>query len=148
MSEENNVNMVQCPFCAEKISVFAKKCRYCGELIDPTLRMMTEMKNESKTAVNIVSGPAVKIVPLGNNVSSTAVEVSPKQRITYILLGIFLGGLGIHNFYAGYSGRGVAQLLISLLIGWLVLPLIAVWIWVIIEVCTVNKDAEGNLFQN
>ena len=89
MSEENNVNMVQCPFCAEKISVVAKKCRYCGELIDPALRMMTEMKNESKTAVNIVSGPAVKIVPLGNNVSSTAVEVSPKQRITYILLGIF-----------------------------------------------------------
>ncbi|MBE6358117.1 MAG: NINE protein [Lentisphaerae bacterium] len=148
MSEENNVNMVQCPFCAEKINVSAKKCRYCGEIVDPALRIVTEMKNESKPAVNIVSGSGVNIVPAGNNFSSAAGAVAPKQRITYILLGIFLGGLGIHNFYAGYSGRGVAQLLISLLVGWLVLPLVAVWIWVIIEVCTVDKDAEGNLFQN
>lgn len=31
------------------------------------------------------------------------------------LLGIFLGSLGIHNFYLGYTGKALAQLLISLL---------------------------------
>lgn len=66
-----------------------------------------------------------------------------KERVAYILLGIFLGGLGIHNFYAGYTSRAVAQLLISLLTGWLVIPLIAVWIWVIVEVITVEADARG-----
>ena len=69
-----------------------------------------------------------------------------KSRVVYILLGIFLGFLGIHNFYAGYVGRGVAQLLICLLLGWLVIPLFAVFIWIIVEVCVVNKDAQGNAF--
>ena len=31
------------------------------------------------------------------------------------LLGIFLGSLGVHNFYLGYTGKAVAQLLITLL---------------------------------
>ena len=66
-----------------------------------------------------------------------------KQRIAYILLGIFLGGLGIHNFYAGYTGRAVAQLLISVLGAILIVPIIAVWIWVIVEIVTVEADANG-----
>lgn len=74
------------------------------------------------------------------------VGVYPKSRVAYILLGLFLGGLGIHNFYAGYAGRGIAQLLISLFIGWLIIPLIAVGIWVLIEICTVTADAQGVRF--
>ena len=38
-----------------------------------------------------------------------------KSKIAGGLLGIFLGGLGVHNFYLGYTGKAVAQLLISLL---------------------------------
>ena len=69
---------------------------------------------------------------------------SQKTRVAYILLGIFLGLFGAHNFYAGYHGRAIAQLLITLLIGWwLILPLMAVGIWVIIEVITVNRDSDG-----
>ena len=67
-----------------------------------------------------------------------------KSRVAYIVLGIFLGGLGVHNFYAGYSSKGIAQLLLTVLIGWLILPAIAVTIWVIIELCTVTTDANGN----
>lgn len=68
----------------------------------------------------------------------------PKSRLAFILLGIFLGGLGIHNFYAGYTGKGLAQLLISVLtcgVGSLV-----VWVWVIVELCTVDKDSENVYF--
>lgn len=66
-----------------------------------------------------------------------------KSRISYILLGIFLGVLGVHNFYAGYFGRGTAQLLITLFLGWLVVPLFIVWIWCIVEICAVRFDAQG-----
>src|SRR5262249_39341966 len=38
--------------------------------------------------------------------------LSSRSRAGYVLLGLFLGCLGVHNFYAGYSGRGAAQLLI------------------------------------
>lgn len=47
----------------------------------------------------------------------------------FILLGFFLGALGIHNFYAGYSGRGIAQLLTVLLLGWLIVPIFFIWVW-------------------
>jgi TM2 domain-containing membrane protein YozV len=72
--------------------------------------------------------------------------VSQKSRVTFILLGLFLGGLGIHNFYAGYTGRAVAQLLISLLTGWLIFPLLGVGIWVLIELIAVDRDPVGKRF--
>jgi TM2 domain-containing membrane protein YozV len=68
----------------------------------------------------------------------------PKSRVAYILLGLFLGGLGVHNFYAGYSSKGVTQLLLTLLLFWTIVVPIAVSIWIIVEICTVDRDAYGN----
>ncbi|HZS27013.1 MAG TPA: NINE protein [Candidatus Angelobacter sp.] len=66
---------------------------------------------------------------------------SQKSRSTYIVLGIFLGALGIHNFYSGYTGRAVGQLCLSVLtLGYLA---IVSWIWAIIEICVVTKDSTG-----
>ena len=66
---------------------------------------------------------------------------TPKSRLAYILLGLFLGGLGIHNFYAGYNGKGIAQLLMSILSFGVLTPV--VWIWNIVEIITVTKDVKG-----
>jgi|GEM_PF-233206 TM2 domain-containing membrane protein YozV len=68
-----------------------------------------------------------------------------KERIAYILLGVFLGAFGIHNFYAGYTGRAIAQLLITLLT--LFVGSIISVVWAIIEVCTVTVDASGVPFK-
>ena len=64
------------------------------------------------------------------------------------LLAIFVGGLGIHNFYLGYTQRGLVQLLLST-IGSLVFvgPIIS-WLWALIEAIQIftgeiNKDANG-----
>lgn len=40
-----------------------------------------------------------------------------KSKIAAGLLGILLGCFGVHNFYLGYTGKAVAQLLLTL-IGW------------------------------
>jgi TM2 domain-containing membrane protein YozV len=74
-------------------------------------------------------------------------EKSDKTRTVYIVLGIFLGGLGIHNFYAGRTGAAITQLLLTLF-SWVLLfiPLLAVWIWVLVEICTVTKDGKGKKF--
>lgn len=45
---------------------------------------------------------------------------SPKNKIAAGLLAIFLGTLGIHKFYLGYTSAGVIMLLVTLL-GWVVL---------------------------
>ena len=43
------------------------------------------------------------------------------------ILALFLGTLGIHNFYLGYTGRGLFQLLGTLFsCGFLIIP-IAIW---------------------
>lgn len=38
-----------------------------------------------------------------------------KDRVAAGLLGIFLGSLGIHKFYLGYTKEGVIMLLVSVL---------------------------------
>ena len=42
---------------------------------------------------------------------------SNKSRGVYIILGILLGTLGIHNFYAGHYRNGSIQICLTLLIG-------------------------------
>ena len=46
-----------------------------------------------------------------NNYPQGSYGYEPKSRIIAGLFGIFMGGIGLHNFYLGYSGRAVAQLL-------------------------------------
>ncbi|MDR2902580.1 MAG: TM2 domain-containing protein, partial [Lactobacillales bacterium] len=70
-----------------------------------------------------------------------------KSQTVYLLLAFFLGFFGIHNFYAGYIGRGVTQLLFALF-GWMSLGIL--WIvniiWVGINIFSINKDATGTPF--
>jgi TM2 domain-containing membrane protein YozV len=68
----------------------------------------------------------------------------PKTRVIFVLLGIFLGAFGVHNFYAGYAKKGAIQLCVTLLSCFY--GAVVSWIWAIIEICTVNKDAEGTQF--
>ena len=64
-----------------------------------------------------------------------------KSKVAFVLLGVFLGPLGIHNFYIGRTKQGVIQLLITVLsAGTLSL---ASWIWAIVDICTINADASG-----
>ena len=83
----------------------------------------------------------------------TPVGQSSKSKLAAGLLGIFLGGLGVHNFYLGNTGKAVAQLLLTL-VGWILLGLgpIAAAIWGFVEgiiiLCSKpgspwHKDANG-----
>lgn len=87
-----------------------------------------------------VGNPVRPLTPaeLYNSVSA------PKSRVAFILLGIFLGAFGIHNFYSGYVRKGVGQLCITLFTCFY--GSIISWIWAIVEVCTVTKDNDGVQF--
>lgn len=45
----------------------------------------------------------------------TVVNNNQKSKMAAGLLGIFLGGWGIHNFYLGYTGKGIAQIIVTIL---------------------------------
>lgn len=77
-----------------------------------------------------------------------------KSKIAAGILGIFLGSLGVHNFYLGYTNKAVGQLLLTL-VGWCFFglgPVIA-GVWGLIEgililTGSIHTDAEGNELAN
>ena len=64
---------------------------------------------------------------------SAAPQVSDKKKIVALLLAIFLGQLGIHNFYLGYTKKGIIQLSVSLLLSCPYVAPLAIWIWALVE---------------
>jgi len=64
-----------------------------------------------------------------------------KSRQVYVLLGVFLGIFGVHNFYAGYIQRAVSQLCLTVLTCFY--AALVSWIWAIVEICVINKDGDG-----
>jgi len=68
---------------------------------------------------------------------------SNKSKLAAGLLGIFLGGLGIHNFYLGRPGKGVIQLIIGTL-GWFLLLGWIASIWGLIEGIVILSSQKGS----
>jgi TM2 domain-containing membrane protein YozV len=110
--------LIQCPDCGREVSTEALACPGCGRPLKPP------------------AGPTPPVVPV--------VVQAVRNRGLFIVLGLFLGCFGIHNFYAGYHGRGAVQLLITALFGWLIIGFVITAIWAIIEIITVSVDAKGN----
>lgn len=109
-------------------------CRNCGRKVDGEQELCieceakknTEVINEEqkeevvKEVVQTQSEPIVENSSRNNeNTSNTSngpqVTKEPKSKIAAGLFGIFLGTFGVHNFYLGFTGKAVAQLLITVL---------------------------------
>ena len=74
-----------------------------------------------------------------------------KSKLVAGVLGILVGGLGIHNFYLGYTGKAIAQLLISVLTCGFGATVSSIWgliEGILILTGSINTDAEGNLLKD
>ncbi|ERJ13183.1 TM2 domain-containing protein [Haloplasma contractile] len=87
-----------------------------------------------------------------NNAKQVNTDPHAKSKIAAGLLGILIGGLGIHNFYLGYTGKGIAQLLLTV-VGWIIIigPLVA-YVWGLVEgiqilTGSIDRDADGRLLK-
>ena len=67
--------------------------------------------------------------------------MSSKNRLVALLLCLFLGGLGIHRFYAGKIGTGIIWLITGGLFG------IGALIDLILIICGKFKDKSGALIE-
>jgi TM2 domain-containing membrane protein YozV len=72
----------------------------------------------------------------------------PKSKVVAGLLGIFLGGLGIHRFYLGYTTIGVIQLVLTVVLGIFTFGLVGVWglvegIMILAGAGYFQRDAKG-----
>ena len=69
-----------------------------------------------------------------------------KSRIAAGVFGLLFGSLGIHNFYLGYTGKAVAQLLITLLTCGAGSVISSIWGFIegiLILTGSVNEDGNG-----
>ncbi len=86
----------------------------------------------------------------GASQGTKTVVAGQKSKMAAGLLGIFFGGLGIHNFYLGYNNKAVWQLVLCLAGGIITCGIasIAASIWGLVEgiqilTGSINCDADG-----
>lgn len=103
-----------------------KFCKHCGKQINATATFCTHCgKSQTATASAPKAQPQQPAQPV--------VQVEQKSKLVAGLLAIFLGGLGIHNFYLGYTQKAVIQLIITLVTCWIGVGLFISPIWGLIE---------------
>ena len=90
-----------CPYCGVPAGIGRLYCPNCGNATLPQAVVCV------KCGCNLVQPGYGQGVP-----NPAAIQ---KSKIAAGLLGIFLGGLGIHNFYLGFTGKATTQLILGLL---------------------------------
>ncbi len=127
-------------------------CRNCGAAMQPNQAVCLTCGTATGTGNAFCPNCGQPVAPTAAVCVSCGValqqqQTGSKSKIAAGLLAIFLGQLGIHNFYLGYTKKAVIQLLITLLLSWTFVAPTAVWIWAIVEAVKIFQgklpDANG-----
>ncbi len=97
-----NENAAFCVTCGAAAGQGTGYCGNCGNATAPGAAVCLNC------GAALANGP---VTPNGIPVGAGA----PKSKTAAGVLGILLGAFGAHNFYLGYTGKAVAQLLITVL---------------------------------
>lgn len=122
-------------------------CRNCGNQMDNQAAVCVKCGVPTGQGVNFCpncgnqTAPGAAVCTSCGVALTQVIQGEQKSKMVAGLLGIFLGGLGIHNFYLGNTGKGIAQIALSLCCG-----IGAIWglIEGIMILCgSINTDAKG-----
>lgn len=95
--ESINENQAICVKCGVKVGDGSTFCANCGQTVN----------GNAEVCMNC--GVAIKKAAGGN--------LNGQDKVTMIIVCLFLGGLGIHNFMMGESKKGVFKIIMSFLCG-------------------------------
>lgn len=133
------IGETRCPICAETIKAGAKRCKHCGETLDPVLRKAEEAerrsRSSSKSSTVVVAQQNVVVAQQGGSSVGTCIALE-------LLFGVLCGTFGIGHFCNGkpllgvlfmfgwWAALGINIALMSVVIGFFTLPLC--WIAVMV----------------
>ncbi|TYC03115.1 MAG: TM2 domain-containing protein [Kosmotoga sp.] len=106
-----------CPHCGKQIPDNADVCVHCGRFVKDYGRSYHDQQIR-------------KSFP------------GQKSKIAAGLLGIFLGGIGVHRFYLGFTGIGIAQIIVTAI----TLGIGSIWGFIegiLILTGAIDQDADG-----
>ena len=134
-------------------------CKSCGKEIPEGQELCDECAAKNTENV-VVEGETVQNNSQGNTsstneapakeakvVNDANTDPNAKSKMAAGLLGILLGTFGVHNFYLGYTGKALAQLLITLLSCGSLAVVSSIWgliEGIMILTGSINTDANGN----
>lgn len=152
-----------CPACGMPVGDGQHHCPRCGNITEEHSAFCTncgaplagpEPAPAAASTDNSGSGmpppPPTYTPPYGNagyqaqqNNYRNVPPYPPKSKLAAVLLAIFLGGFGIHNFYLGYNDKGLWQLILGILCCGTIS-----WVWAFVEaimiLCnSITTDAYG-----
>ena len=123
-------------------------CRNCGKQMDNLAAVCVNCGVKTGVGTNFCPNCGAPTAPnaafctqCGVAFAQPSPEGQQKSKILAGLLGRLLGGWGVHNFYLGYTGKGIAQILLNFCFG-----VGAIWGFiegVMILAGNINKDANG-----
>lgn len=102
MNKENELDeLKECPYCAEKVSIKAKKCKHCGELLDPVLREVEFLKQQRNQNLIVNNN--------NNNNNNNGPALGPSKKDYpwggHLLMTLLTGGLWIIAWMLFYIFR-------------------------------------------
>ncbi len=121
-----------CKNCGIELKDGARFCASCG------------------TAISVSASEATAPLYIPEPIPQEQAQATKKRKKTAGVLGIFLGAIGLHRFYLGYTGIALIQIVLFAL-GLLTFGItsVASFIWGIVDAIRIlsgklSKDADDN----
>lgn len=130
-----------CPQCGAPIDPGAAECKFCGEKL-AVQQAAQQMNQQAAPQPQVVYAqqPQPQVVYAQQPQAVYTTGINPawpiKNKVVAGLLGILLGGLGVHKFYMGKVGMGIVYLLFC----WTGIPTIIGFFEGIIYLCSNDEN--------
>ena len=126
-----------CPQCGAPIDPGATECKFCGEQL-AVQQAAQQVQPQPQIVYVQQPQPQVVVQQQPQQVYVTGIDASwpVKSKVAAGVLGILLGGLGIHKFYMGKIGMGILYLVFC----WTYIPAIVGFIEGIIYLCSNDEN--------
>ena len=141
-----------CSNCGNELRPGDQLCQNCGTPVHQAATVLTPEADVPVPPPPQAGGGHAAAARATPRVQKQIVIVTqPKSMGIAYALWLFLGQLGLHRFYLGRVGSGIAQLLLGL-VGWAtvwfvigVIPLAILWIWLFVDLfLTASMVREAN----